>query len=376
MLDRAARAALRALGAVEPNPLVGCIIGRPDGAVLGMGHHRRYGGPHAEVEALADCKSRGNDPRGATVWVTLEPCNHTGKTGPCTQALIEAGVSRIVTARRDPNAEAAGGLERLRAAGIQTHIEPGAREAVRLTDPFALRHMARRPWVIAKWAQTADGATATRTGESKWISCERSRRMVHRLRARVDAILTGIGTALADDPMLTARGVRVRRCARRVVLDPELRLPPSSRLVRSANEAPVTVYVRADGLGGRGDAASELRAAGVEIIGVPASPAGLDLHHVLLDLSGRYGAQTVLTECGARLLGSLFDADLVDDALVYIAPRIMADPRAHFAAVGGAKPGLGDLAAFELLSVRRSGADAMLWMRRQRLTSSADRPER
>ena len=198
MLDLAARLAMRAAGDVEPNPMVGCVIVRPGegdlaSRIIGRGHHRFFGEEHAEAEALADCCRRGQSPRGATMYVTLEPCNHQGKQPPCTDAIIAAGIGRVVCARRDPNPAAAGGEGKLRAAGIDCEVNDSSVLATRLADPFAKRVTTGLPWVIAKWAQTIDGWIATRTGESKWISGAPSRNKVHRIRARVDAIITAIG---------------------------------------------------------------------------------------------------------------------------------------------------------------------------------------
>src|ERR1041384_1914007 len=189
MLDLAGRLARGGAGCVEPNPMVGAVVVR-DGVVMGMGHHRRYGGPHAEREALADCRSRGDDPRGATVYVTLEPCCHFGKTPPCTDALIEAGVARVVAARRDPNPASGGGAAVLERAGIGVEFCGNSPSALAVSDPFVKRVTTGLPWVIAKWAQFEDGRMVTRPGEPRWISHEWARRRVHRLRGRVDAIVT------------------------------------------------------------------------------------------------------------------------------------------------------------------------------------------
>ncbi|GAF88580.1 unnamed protein product, partial [marine sediment metagenome] len=204
MMARAIALARRGEGHVEPNPMVGCVIVR-NRRSIGEGYHRRFGGPHAEIEALLACT---RDPQGATVYVSLEPCCHHGKTPPCTDALIAARVARVVVAARDPNPVVRGrGIRRLRTAGIDVETGVLEGEAAEVLAPYATRVRLYRPFVIAKWAQSLDGKLATRTGHSQWISCEASRRRVHRLRARVDAILVGCGTVLADDPLLTARGV-------------------------------------------------------------------------------------------------------------------------------------------------------------------------
>jgi len=369
-LARAARAALRAVGDVEPNPPVGCVIGRVRGEgdraaveTLGVGHHRRFGGPHAEVEALRACAGAGVDARGATAWVTLEPCAHKGKTGPCADALIRADVARVVMARRDTHASAGGGADRLRAEGVRVDLEAGAALAHRLTAPFFMRLQRGRPWVIAKWAQTLDGRVATRAGASQWISSETSRRRVHRLRAQVDAIVTGVGTALADDPRLTPRGApRVRRAAARVVLDSNLRTPPDAAMLRETSESCVIVI-------GAGDAADEggwrerrraLEEAGAEVWTVARREGRLDLEAALRMLSERREATRVMLECGPRLLGSFLEADLVDEAQVYVAPLALGDESAAGAAAGRVAPSLADGRRFEMAAVRRSGPDALL----------------
>lgn len=357
-LDMAARAAWRACGDVEPNPMVGAVVVR-DGRVLGAGHHRRFGWLHAEREALARCRALGEDPRGATVYCTLEPCRHVGKQPPCTEALIEAGVARVVYARPDPAGVSGGGHAVLEAAGIACECSQASAAAVRVSDPFVHRVRTGRPWVIAKWAQTLDGKLDVRDEGRRWISGEVARARVHRVRARVDAILTGIGTVLADDPLLTARGVRrVRRVATRAVVDSGLRMPTDSALARSAGGAPVVVYGSARAQA-RGSEIAALRAAGVEVMVRPGAPERVDLAGVLADLSERRGVATVLVEAGAALLGAMFAGGLVDEAVVHV-PTEDAE-RAHAAACAF-EATLG--ARFERLATRRLGADVELIYRR------------
>lgn len=357
----AARAGWRGMGRVEPNPMVGCVIGLENGTVLGIGHHGRFGGPHAEVEAIADCRSRGCSPTGATAWVTLEPCSHDGKTPPCADALIRAGVARVVIARRDPNPVSTGGVQKLRAAGIVVDEAPGLFAPERLSAPFVKRITRGMPWVIAKWAQTIDGKVATRTGDSRWISGESSRRWVHRLRARVDAVLTGIGTVRRDDPMLTARGVVVRRVARRCVIDPALDISPGSALVRTAREAPVTLYCSLEAE--RGARSAALRAAGVEVVAVGESEAagtGLDTRWVLRHLGEMYGATTVLAECGPGLMGRLIAGEHVDECVVFIGSILLGDPSGLSAACAGQVDHIAGAKPMRLLRVKRLGEDVML----------------
>jgi len=369
MLDLAARVGWRGHGLVEPNPMVGAVIAR-DGVVLGVGHHRRFGGLHAEREALADCRRRGLDARGATVYCTLEPCRHTGKQPPCTEALLEAGIARVVYACPDPGEASGGGARVLREAGIETRLSVASAAASGLAAPFVHRVRTGLPWVIAKWAQTIDGRIATRTGESQWISGARSRERVHRLRGRVDAVLAGIGTVLADDPMLNARGLRsVRRVARRVVIDGDLDIPLDSRLVMTAREVPTTVICARELLHVRltEEKRQRLAVAGVEVLGVlgGAATAGwLDLASALRLLVERHDVTSVLVESGPGLLGSLMEADLVQEMVVYVAPLLLGDELARSAATGRVAASLSSGVRFQLLRNRRVGDDVELVYRR------------
>ncbi len=364
MLNRAALAALRAAGHAEPHPLVGCIIGRDDGTVLGMGHHHRFGEAHAEVNALRACAMSGANPRGATAWVTLEPCNFTGKTGPCSEALIDAGVARVIYARADPHPEAAGGAATLRAAGVETHLSSASLLATRLSDPFIRRMTTGLPWIIAKWAQTIDGRIATSDGQSKWISGPGSRRQVHHLRSRVDAILTGIGTVLADDPLLTVRGVRARRTPLRIVVDPKLQIPLNSALVRSIDQAPLLVATSAERVSAHPSSIQALRNAGVQVVPLKRNGAGLDVQSLLRTLASEHDVANVLVEGGPGLLGRLFAADLVDEARIYIAPMLLGDPQALAPANIGPAPSLSAARSMTLLRASCVAHDALLVYRR------------
>jgi diaminohydroxyphosphoribosylaminopyrimidine deaminase/5-amino-6-(5-phosphoribosylamino)uracil reductase len=370
MLDLAARHAWRGFGDVEPNPMVGAVLARETSAgpkIIAIGHHRRFGGPHAEREAIDAARAAGHaDLRGSTLYVTLEPCAHHGKQPPCIDAILNAGVSRVVVGCADPNPVAAGGAEILRRAGVHVDFvqSPGA---VVVTAPFLKRVRTGLPWVVAKWAQTVDGRVATRTGESKWISGELARARVHRLRSRVDAIITGIGTVLADDPMLTARHVpRIRRVARRVICDTDLDLPVNFSVVRSANSSPTTVVCAAELAVAEITAHKRavLNASGVDVLGVKASAVGVDLEAMLRALAERYTAATVMVEAGPAILGSFLDHDLIDEAVVYVAPLMLGDELAKSAAAGRIAPTLAMGRRLDLLRVRALGNDVELVYRR------------
>jgi diaminohydroxyphosphoribosylaminopyrimidine deaminase/5-amino-6-(5-phosphoribosylamino)uracil reductase len=314
MMRRALELAERGRGFVEPNPLVGCVLARGAEPVA-EGWHARFGGPHAEIEAL---RSAGEKARGATLYVTLEPCCHRGKTPPCTRAILEAGVSRVVAAVADPFPQVAGGgLKELAAAGVAVESGLLEDEARHMNAPYFKLLATGRPWVIAKWAMTLDGRLATRTGESRWISNETSRARAHVLRGRVDAILVGSGTARADDPLLTARppGPRV---ATRVVFATRAALASDSRLVRTAADVPVLVAAS-------GQATAEncrrLTGAGCEVF-VCAGDGPRERLACLLEELGRRKMTNVLVEGGARLLGTCFHAGAVDEAHVFIAPLL------------------------------------------------------
>lgn len=317
-MDRALALAVQGIGCVEPNPPVGCVIVRGS-EIVGEGFHERFGGPHAEVNALV---AAGANAKGATAFVTLEPCCHEGKTPPCTKALIAAGIQRVVTAVEDPFPEVSGrGIAALEAAGIECEVGPRAAEANWVLAPYRKLLTTGRPWVIAKWAMTLDGKLATRTGDSQWISSEASRGVVHQLRGRMDAILVGSGTARADNPLLTARPADLRdvkRIATRVVVDSAASLSLESRLVQSARDVPVIVAAADDVLSG---AEQSLRDAGAELLRCPGSTHAARLDALLAEL-GRRRMTNVLVEGGGQLLGALFDMRAVDEVHVFIAPKL------------------------------------------------------
>ncbi|MSR28786.1 MAG: bifunctional diaminohydroxyphosphoribosylaminopyrimidine deaminase/5-amino-6-(5-phosphoribosylamino)uracil reductase RibD [Phycisphaerales bacterium] len=373
-LAHAARLALRGHGGVEPNPMVGCIIVHPDGRLVSWGAHTRCGGPHAEAVALARA---GESARGCTAFVTLEPCAHHGRTPPCTDALIHAGISRVVYAEPDPSLLAGGGARALREAGVRVD-QVECTPCSEVTAPFLLRHREGRPWVIAKWAQTLDGRTATRGGDSKWISSARSRAMVNRERARVDAVMVGIGTVFADDPNLLPRCSSRRRIPRRVIVDPALATPMDAQVVRTARDGAVEIAATRDAISSLTPHARDFwMSSGVRLTPLSdvsesaarSSMRGLthgSLGGLLCDLHLR-GVSTVLCEGGASLLGALFDEDLIDDAWCFAAPLAVADSAGSPVASGLGRIQMVESLRFELLDIRRRGVDAMLlWRRRQR----------
>lgn len=351
LLRRALALALKGEGRVEPNPMVGCVISR-GGRVIAEGYHRRFGGPHAEIEALRQCPG---SPRGATLHVTLEPCSILGKTPPCVDALIAAGVSRVVIGVRDPNPRVDGrGVAALRAAGIDVVEGLLAEEAAELIAPFTTRMRLHRPYVIAKWAQSLDGKLATTHGDSKWISGEASRRMVHRLRARVDAVVVGSGTVLRDDPLLTARDVTLRRTALRVVLDRRLRLKEKCQLVDTSGDAPVVVFTTMKAA--RSAKAQRLHKHGVEVVGLRGASDAAFVKAVLKGLHDR-DATNVLVEGGPGVLTTFFAAGSVDEAWVFTAPRLMGGERAPSAILGPGALREDRAIAPRVMEVRRVGED-------------------
>lgn len=319
-MTRALELARRGEGYVEPNPMVGAVVAICDTAgrqqIIGEGWHARFGGPHAEVMALEAAGSRA---RGATLFVTLEPCCHHGKTPPCTDAVIGAGIGRVVIATRDPfPAVAGGGIAALERAGITVEVGLLEREATRLTAPFRTLVERGRPWVIAKWAMSLDGALATGSSHDRWLSSPASRRLVHELRGRIDSILVGIGTALADDPLLTPRppGPRIPL---RIVLDSQARLPLASHLVKTARETSVLVAV---GTTAPADRVAALQEAGCQIWTAPEADRTIQLRSLLEELGSRRHTN-LLVEGGPDVLRSFFGAELVDEVWTFIAPRIV-----------------------------------------------------
>ena len=347
MMARALQLAARGLWTTSPNPRVGCVIAQ-QGQVVGEGWHERAGEPHAEVHAL---RQAGAAARGATAYVSLEPCSHHGRTPPCAEALIAAGVARVIAAMPDPNPQVAGrGLARLQVAGV--HVASGllAAEAEELNIGFVSRMRRGRPWLRVKMAASLDGKTALLNGASQWITGPAARADGHRWRARACAILTGSGTVLADDPSLTVRAVDTERQPLRVVLDARLETPPSAKLLRGGA---LLVAAQADAV-----RAERLRAAGGEIQQLPGDPGRVDLPALLQALAAR-GCNEVHVEAGAGLNGALLQAGLVDEVLIYLAPTLLGDQALGLCRL----PELSELAGqrrLDVIDLRKIGPDIFL----------------
>lgn len=338
-MRRALALAGRGIGTTSPNPVVGAVILDLVGTVVGEGFHVQAGGPHAEVAALA---AAGDRARSGTCVVTLEPCNHTGRTPPCVQAILDAGLARVVVAVRDPHDVAAGGVEALRAAGLDVEVGVLAAEAERLNEAWLTSVRMGRPFVTWKYAASLDGRSAAADGTSQWISGAASRADVHRLRAECDAVIVGSGTVLADDPSLTVRDAPVRKGQPlRVVLDSDARTPPSAQILDGA--APTLLLAR------KGAAYDPSVYATAEVVKVAAAAdgVGLDLSAVLAELHGR-GIISVLLEGGPRLAGAFLAARLVDRVVGYVAPVLIG---------GGGLPALAGPGAATLTDALRLRLD-------------------
>ena len=315
-LARACVLARRGMYEVEPNPMVGAVVLAGE-RVVGEGWHRAWGGPHAEVEALAAAAGAA---RGATLVVTLEPCSTSGKTPPCTEAILAAGVARVVVGRLDPNPVHHGrGIERLLAAGVEVDLleQPGPEALLRR---FPAQLASRRPHVLAKWAMSKDGAIAPARGGRAVVSCAESQALVHRWRGTADAILVGVNTVIADDPLLTARGDGPRRrTLRRVVLDPSLRTPLAARVVNTPDQAPTWILAADDASPG---AESALAARGARVLRVPRDP---DWLVAGLERLAAEGCGRVLIEGGSHTLAACLAADVVDQAAIFMSPNSLGE---------------------------------------------------
>ena len=355
-LARAIRLAEGGRGRVSPNPLVGAVVAC-DSDVLGEGFHHEFGGPHAEVEAIRAAGKR--DLHGATIYVSLEPCCHHGKTPPCTDSIRDAGISRVVVASDDPSEHASGrGLGILRDEGVEVVVADGelASRARLLNQPFRKHARTGRPWVLFKSAMTLDGKVATRGGDSKWISGEASRYRAHHWRAECDAVAVGIGTALADDPQLTARVDGVTRQPRRVVFDSVARLPMSSQLVRDARSIPLTVVVSRAAPRTATDAL-ETHGADVIVATGENEPARVCS---ALDQLGSAGIGSVLLEGGPHLAGAFLGAGAIDEIRLFLAPIVLGGRTARDPLEGDGVEMIADAAKALTLECERVGEDLLV----------------
>jgi len=359
-MARALRLAERAVGTTAPNPSVGCVLAR-DGRVVGEGFTQPPGGPHAEIVALA---AAGDAARGATAYVTLEPCNHTGRTGPCTEALIDAGIARVVCAALDPNPIAQGGIDRLREAGIEVHVGVLEAQARAVNRGFFARLTRGRPFVTSKLAASLDGRTALANGESRWITGADARRDVHRFRARSAAILTGVGTVLADDPELTARLDAGTRTPLRVIVDSRLRTPPTARVLASPGDVVLFTTASESAVRAFTPAQAEPGRIRIERVG---GDERCDLVEVFRRL-GALGVNDVWVEAGPELNGALLDRGLIDELVLYLAPQLLGDGARGLFAFGPLES-LADRVELELDDVRRVGADLRI-IARPRVSSA------
>ncbi|HSV20704.1 MAG TPA: bifunctional diaminohydroxyphosphoribosylaminopyrimidine deaminase/5-amino-6-(5-phosphoribosylamino)uracil reductase RibD [Casimicrobiaceae bacterium] len=346
-MARALELARRGLFTTTPNPRVGCVIVR-DGAVIGEGWHERPGLAHAEVAALNDVRARNSDARAATVHVTLEPCNHHGRTGPCAEALIAAGVARVVIAVRDPHAAAAGGAARLREAGIEVEVGVLETEARALNCGFFSRHERGRPWMRTKLATSLDGRTALADGTSRWITGDAARADGHAWRARACAILTGVGTVLQDDPQLTVRAVDTPRQPLRVIVDRHADTPPGAQVLTGGHALVVTAGKR-----------NAKWPHGTQVLALPDRDGRVDLGAMVQALAAR-DINEVHVEAGAKLNGALLDAGLIDELLLYLAPSLIGDPARGAFERAAPLAALAGRAALAIDAIDRLGADVRI----------------
>lgn len=355
-MREALRHARKGIGRTSPNPAVGAVIVR-QGRVVATGYHRKAGGPHAEAEAIRALKGPARP--GDVLYVTLEPCNHHGRTPPCTRAVLNAGIGRVVVGMRDPNPNVAGnGCAFLESRGVEVRTGVLEKDCRALNEAF-IKHVATgRPFVIAKTASTLDGWTATATGHSRWVTNEQSRRFVHRLRDRCDAVLVGVGTVLADDPSLTTRlAGRRGRDPIRVIVDTRFRTPEQSKVLHSESVAE-TLIVVAEGLNiSRLEAISERD--GVAVVRCPEGEGGLDLS-ALLDILGAKGIMSLLVEGGAAIMGSMMRHRLLDKVYMFKAPKLLCGNDGVPVAAGPGAGSMDQCLLLENIRVRRFGEDVLI----------------
>lgn len=360
-MEKALGLATQALFLSNPNPRVGCVITSPTGEILGQGFTQRAGGPHAEVVALQDAQARGHALEGAIAYVTLEPCSHQGRTGPCCDALIAAGIGKVVASIADPNPLVSGqGFARLQAAGVEVCVGEGARESFELNIGFFSRMVRKTPWVRMKVAASLDGTTALPNGASQWITSPAARADGHAWRARACAILTGIGTVLDDDPRLDVREVPTPRQPHVVVIDSQLQTPPDAHLFIADRARYIYCAGKKDDKFEARKRALEAR--GAVVVHLPNAHGKVDLPAMLADLAGK-GVNELHVEAGNKLNGSFVREGLVDEMLVYLAPNMLGEghPMAHF----GPLDSLDHALRLDFKSVEQVGPDVRIVARVQ-----------
>lgn len=358
-MNKALGLATQALFISNPNPRVGCVITSPTGDVLGRGFTQKAGGPHAEIVAMRDAQQKGHDLHGAVAYVTLEPCSHQGRTGPCCDALIAAGIAKVVASLADPNPLVAGqGFARLRAAGVEVLVGDGAQESFELNIGFFSRMVRKTPWVRMKMAASLDGTTALPNGESQWITSSAARADGHAWRARACAVLTGIGTVLEDNPRLDVRDVATPRQPHVVVVDSLLQTPPDARLLIAGRAC--YIYCAAPNDTAFQARKQALESQGAVVVELPNAHNKVDLSAMLADLASR-GVNELHVEAGSKLNGSFIREGLVDEMLVYLAPCMLGEglSMAHFGPLTQLDQGL----SLDFKSVEKIGPDVRILAR-------------
>ena len=354
-MQRALNLARRGRYTTSPNPMVGAVVLSHSGEIAGEGYHRRAGGSHAEIFAL---KQAGEKARGGSLYATLEPCNHTGRTPPCTDAIIAAGIRHVIIAMRDPNPEVkGGGIEHLRNAGLTVEVGDSAQQAQSLNHAFIAWSTLKRPWVTLKLAMSLDGKVATKTGDSRYITHNRSLATVHELRRLHDSILVGVGTILTDDPSLTYRGKSKGRDPIRVILDTKGRTPPNAQVFQSNSSAPTLIFTTRQS---SADWQRDIFSAGGEVIEVSADPSGtVSIREVLSELASRH-VLSLLVEGGPRIHAGFVTENWADEWYSFISPLIIGGRAAPTAIAGDGVAFLKDASVLENLEIHKSGEDVVI----------------
>ena len=352
MMKKALELAAKGKGSVEPNPMVGAVIVK-GGKIIGAAFHEKFGAKHAEINALREA---GGDAGGATLFVTLEPCCHQGKTPPCTKTIIKAGIKKVVAAMEDPNHHAKGkGLKQLKDAGVDIEVGVLKEEACRLNAPYIKLVTQGVPYFTAKWAMSLDGKISTFTGDSKWITCEAARKEAHRLRSSASAIMVGINTVLADDPLLTVRAVAGRNPAR-IVVDSEGRLSPETKIVKSAGDAPVYIATTGRAPAERIEALLHARCKGI----LCSEKEGRVNFKELACHLGKMELTNVLIEGGGELLGSAFDEGVIDRVAVFIAPKVIGGSTAKTPVAGAGIEKIAEALSLKNVTIKNLDCDILI----------------